>query len=96
MNVIARMARSLTLRGEQRTDSDERLVTRLKQADYTNDRMERRILEFADGSSVAEILFRMTEGLDQVWTAWMKKHMAQAMKTLEKRGFIRVDKCPKI
>lgn len=37
-------------------DEEERFITRLKEADYTNDRSGRSIIELADNSSVAEIL----------------------------------------
>jgi len=94
MNVV-RLARVLI--GGQMTDEheEERFVTRLKEVDYTNDRLERRIIEMADGNSVAEILLRLTEGLDQVWATWIKKHLREALQKLEQRGFIRIENRPK-
>lgn len=91
MNVVSTLAR--VLRGNQMIpeDKEERFVIRLKEADKTNDRLEQRIIELANGSSVAEILCRLTEGLDQVWATWMKKHVPEAMQKLEQRGFIRVE-----
>ena len=97
MNVVNTIAR--VLKGGKRTDEDEedRLVIRLKEADYTNDRLERRIIELADGNSIAEILRRLTEGLDQVWVTWIKKHYMsdEAIQRLEQRGFIRIENRPK-
>ncbi len=96
------LANTLTrvLKGRKRTDEDEedRFITRLKEVDDTNTGLERRIIELADGSSVAEILRRLTEGLDQVWATWIKKHYMsdEAMQRLEQRGFIRVENQPRI
>ncbi len=93
MNVVSTLARAL--KSGPTADEGERFVIRLKEADYTNDRLERRILDLANGSSVAGILRGLTEGLDQVWATWIKKHMPEAMQKLEERGFIRIENRPK-
>lgn len=95
MNVVSRLARALRGCEMLYKDAEERFVIRLKEADYTNDRLERRIIELADGCSVAEILRRLTEGLDQVWTTWIEKHAPGALQVLEQRGFIRIENRPK-
>ncbi len=92
MNVVSTLARAL--RGEQimHEDAEERFVIRLREADYTNDRLERRIIKSADGSSVTEILGVLSEGLDQVWANWIEKHLPEALQKLERGGFIRIEK----
>ena len=92
MNVVNAVVR--VLRGSQMTDEDgdKQFLIRLKEADETNDRLERRIIEMSDGRSVAETLYTLTKGLDQVWATWIKKHMPEALQKLEQRGFIRVEK----
>lgn len=54
MNGVSALATAL--RGSQMIHEDERFSIRLKEADYTNDRLERRITELADGKSIDEIL----------------------------------------
>lgn len=91
MNVVNTLARAL--RGGQMVyaDAEEQFIIRLKEADKTNDRLERRIITLADSRSMAEILGALTEGLDQVWATWIKKHVPEAMHKLEQKGFIRVE-----
>lgn len=95
MNVINTLARAL--KSGQRTDEDEeeRFVFRLKEADGTNIGLERRIIELADGNSVAEITRRMATG-DPVWATWIQKWMREALQSLEQRGFVRIEKRPRI
>lgn len=96
MNVVSTLVR--TLRGGQmrHEDKEERFIIRLREVDYTNDRLERRVIELADGRSVPAILCALTEGLDQVWVTWTKQHLPEASQKLEQRGFIRVEKRPRI
>lgn len=95
MNVVNTLARALKGGQMIEQDEEERFVIRLKEADYTNDRLERRSLDLADGSSVEVILHKLTEGLDQVWATWIKKHMPKTMQKLKQRGFIRLEKGPR-
>lgn len=90
MNVVNKSAR--VLKGGKRTDEDEKdqFVIRLKEADDTNTGLERRIIEYADGSSVAEITRRMAT-TDPVWAAWIQKWMREALQSLEQRGSIRIE-----
>ena len=94
MNVVNTLAR--VLKGGKRTDEDEeeRFVFRLKEADGTNTGLERRIIELANGSSVAEITRRMATH-DPVWATWIQKWMREAFQSLEQRGFIQTENRPK-
>jgi len=91
MNVVNTLAR--VLKGGKRTDEDEeeRFLFRLKEADRTNTGLEQRIIELADGSSVAEISRRLRENGNGVWATWFEKWMPEAIQKLEQRGFIRIE-----
>lgn len=90
MNVVSTLAK--ILRGGQvmHENAEERFITRLKEADDTNTSLERSIIEWADGSSVAEITCRMATG-DPVWATWIQKWMREALQSLEQRGFIQIE-----
>ncbi len=92
MNVVNMLAR--VLKGGKRTDEEEQFLFRLKEVDDTNTRLERSIIECADGSSVAEITRRIATG-DLVWATWIQEWMREALQSLEQRGFIRVENRPK-
>ena len=92
MNVVNTLAR--VLKGGKRTDEEDRFVIRLKEADDTNTGLERRIIECADGISVAEVTRRMATS-DPVWATWIQKWMREAFQSLEQRGFIRIEHRPR-
>lgn len=94
MNVVKALARALRSSQVAREDEEELFLFRLKEANYTNDHLERRIIELADGRPLTEILGALTEGLSRVWVTWIKKRVPEALQGLEQKGFIRVEKRP--